>query len=46
MKDMVGQTHEARPAAGEGQPVMGIVIGSLGALAIWGGILGLISLIV
>jgi hypothetical protein len=43
---MMGQVFEAPSADAEGQPVMGIVVGSLGALALWGGIVGLISLIV
>jgi hypothetical protein len=42
---MLGQVLEA-PSVDEGQPVVGIVIGSLGALAIWGGIVGLITLVV
>ncbi len=46
MKTIVGEVLEAPPTDGEGRPVMGIVVGSLGALALWAGILALISLIV
>ena len=42
----MGQVLEARSIDTEGQPVIGILVGSLGALALWGGIVGLISLIV
>ncbi|RIA43695.1 hypothetical protein DFR49_1923 [Hephaestia caeni] len=45
MKGIIGEALEAPPTDGEGRPVMGIVVGSLGALALWAGILGLISLI-
>ena len=46
MKGMLGQALDAHPAEVNGQPVVGIVVGSLGALALWVGIVGLISLIV
>ncbi len=46
MKGMLGQALDAPPAEVDGQPVMGIVIGSFGALALWVGIVALISVIV
>ncbi|MCM8730625.1 hypothetical protein ACFO8O_06535 [Hephaestia sp. GCM10023244] len=47
MKGSIIETLEAPPveAEGEGEPVVGILVGSLAALALWAGIVGLITLI-
>jgi hypothetical protein len=46
MKGIVGQVFETPSADAEGQPVIGLMIGSLGALALWGAIVWVISLLV
>ncbi|HVI99393.1 MAG TPA: hypothetical protein VM657_10040 [Sphingomonas sp.] len=46
MKGITGQVLDAPSTDADGQPVIGILIGSFAALALWGGIVGLISLIV
>jgi hypothetical protein len=46
MKGMSKQALDTPRVETEGEPAMGIVVGSLAALALWGAIVGLISLIV